>query len=720
MVVDVLTQIKSQKIDQTFSYHVPENLKNNVKIGSRVKIPFGSQVLEGFIVCFNTSTNFDYKIKDIIDIIDLEPVLNKELIEIGNYISKKEICTRTSAYQTMLPVALKAKAGTKINEKYETYLVKLNDLDTTSKKQIEVLELFKDNIEVKKSIANEISVSAVKTLINKGILKEEKREVYRINEEKSMLVNDITLTKEQENVINDISKNFNTFYPCLIHGVTGSGKTEVYIRLVRKALEEEKEAILLVPEISLTPQVVEKFRSHFGSTIAILHSGLSNGEKYDEWRKIVRKEVSIVIGARSAIFAPFDNLGIIIIDEEHSETYKQENIPHYHANDIALRRGKIHNCPVVLGSATPSLESYTRTKLGVYKLYEMNNRVNNNMPKVHLVDMKDELKNNKSIFSNKLKEAIKERLEKNEQTIILLNRRGYTTIYTCHNCGYKDLCPNCDIPLTYHKSRNIQVCHYCNYQKQKAKNCPNCNSSDMSTFGLGTQKLEEEIKKEFGCKVLRMDVDTTKNKGSHSKMIKDFENGKYDILVGTQMIAKGLDFPNVTLVGVIKADSSLNIPDFRSAERTFQLLSQVAGRSGRSKKEGIVILQGFNMDHYSILSAGNHDYKGYYDKEIKIRKQLHYPPFYNLCLIKLSGKNLKWLYEEGEKIKNYLNSEFPNNILLGPNSGSMPKVNGIYTVQLILKYKSLKDIYSSLEFLYNQYKKKNGLTIDIDTNPYRL
>ena len=492
------------------------------------------------------------------------------------------------------------------------------------------------------------------------------------------------------------------------------------MQLIEKVIALKKEAIVLVPEISLTPQLVMTFRKRFGDEIAILHSNLSDGEKYDEWRKIEKKEVKVAIGARSAIFAPFTNLGIIIIDEEHSATYKQENNPRYSAIDIALWRAKKYNIPVVLGSATPSIESYTRALNNVYTLCEMKNRVNNNYPKTILVNMKDEMRKGNRVISEILDTKIKEKLEKKEQIIILLNRRGFTTVTTCKNCGYTDSCPHCDIPLTYHKSLNMMRCHYCGYAHSLVKVCPNCKSENINNYGLGTEKLESILNEKYNARIIRMDQDTTSNKGSHEKIIQSFKNHEYDILLGTQMISKGLDFPNVTLVGVINGDASLNIPDFRSAERTFQLLNQVAGRSGRGEKSGEVIIQGFNVDHYSIVDACNNDYLSFYNEELKIRKTLKYSPYYNLCLIKVKGYNFNQVEEEAKKIIKHLKSKnLDNVIILGPTPSLIPKINDIYNMQIIIKYKKTDIIMKELEFV-NNYYKNSKIIVEIDINPIRM
>lgn len=714
MFADVLVEVITKGNEKTFTYHIPDGM--NANIGMRALVPFGPRKIEGFIVKIYDEVELDYEVKDIIKLVDDKPVLNEEMLELGKYISKKTLSSLTLAYQTMLPRALKAREKNNINKKMVRFVKVIRDGDFKTVKQQEVFDYVKKNGEVLKSEANKISTSACQTLIKNGYLEEFDKEVYRTVDDVNIEKKDYILTEEQENVLKKIK--FGKFKPYLLHGVTGSGKTVVYIKLIEKILKEGKEAILLVPEISLTPQVVEIFKKQFGKVVAILHSGLSNGEKYDEWRKIERKEVSIVIGARSAIFAPFTNLGIIIVDEEHSATYKQENVPRYNAIDIALRRGKRYDIPIVLGSATPSIESYTRVKTGVYELLVMKNRVNKSLPKVYLIDMKDEFKKGNRVFSEIFKEKMKDRLNKGEQVLVLLNRRGFSTVITCKTCGFTHKCPNCDIPLTYHKNHNIMKCHYCDYTAPKLFECPECHSKNINALGMGTEKLENLIKKEFEkARVIRMDQDTTRNKGAHKRIIDDFKNEKYNVLVGTQMIAKGLDFPKVTLVCVINGDASLNIPDFRSSERTYELLSQVSGRAGRDKLLGEVIIQGFNVNHYSILYAKENDYESFYNEEMKIRKVLKYPPYYNLCLIKVSGKDYDKVFAEATKIVTYLKSNL-DNIILGPASSSMPKINNIYYVQIIIKFKSTKDILNSLEFVRSHYKNK--INVDIDLNPLKI
>ncbi len=716
MYADVLIEIKAKALDRTFTYKVPDNM--NIKKGVRALVPFGNRTLEGFVLNVYKCKNLDYEVKEIIKCIDDYPVINDEMLSLGKYISKKTLSPLISAYQTMLPKALKAKHNTQINKKYVTYLKVGKETSLTTPKQKEVYEFIKNQKEALKKDATAISVSAVKTLISKGAIVEIQKEEYRLHHDIKEKKLSHPLTEEQQKVISAV--DINTFQPYLLHGVTGSGKTYVYIKLIEEVLAQNKEAILLVPEISLTPQVTKIFKSHFGSIVAILHSALSDGEKYDEWRKIERKEVSIVIGARSAVFAPFNNLGIIIIDEEHSSTYKQENTPRYNTVDVAIKRAKTHNCPLILGSATPSIDSYTRAKAGIYKLLEMKHRVNKNLPTVHLVNMQEEYKKGNRVFSEVLKQKINDRLTKGEQVIVLLNRRGFSTVITCKSCGFTHKCPSCDIPLTYHKNINSMKCHYCNYTVPKLRVCPSCGSKNINALGLGTERLEELIQNEFkSSKVVRMDQDTTRKKSAYEKILTAFGSEKYNILVGTQMIAKGLDFPKVTLVCVINGDASLNIPDYKSAERTYALLSQVAGRAGRSDLKGDVIIQGFNLDHYSIISAKNHDYNNFYKEEIKIRKTLKYPPYYNLCYIKVSGKDYNSLLNEADKIAAYLKNTLPNNIILGPSSASIPKINNVYYMGIIIKFKNTKDVYEPLKFINNKYIN-NKIDVNIDLNPYKI
>lgn len=725
MVCECLVELEHVFIDKTFTYKINKEQLPLLKVGMRVVVPFGKQTLEGFVLKIyeNKDVSLENKLKEIISIVDTYPILNEELLTLGKYISKTTLCSLMTSYQAMLPKALKAKKKVNMTPKYDTYIcinygMYNNDIKFNASQE-KILELLKENKKVKKEVLNKISVSSVNTLLKKNILLEEKEENYRynlINEEKIKF----NLNEEQQKVYKEIFNFINTNETFLLYGVTGSGKTNVYMKVIEDVIKNNKTAILLVPEISLTPQIIKRFTSYF-SNIAVLHSGLSDGEKYDEWRKINEGKVNIVIGARSAIFAPLKNIGVIIIDEEHSQTYKQENNPRYNAIDIAKERCKYHNCPLILGSATPSLESFARAKKNVYKLLELKNRYNNNtMPKVEIIDMNKEFKKASGYFSNTLIDQIKETLERKEQVILFLNRRGYSSFLTCSSCGYVEKCPNCDISLTYHKSSNMLRCHYCGYATKRKKLCPKCQE-EFKDYGIGTEKVEEELKSLIkDAKIIRMDVDTTTTKNAHGKIINSFLEEKYNILVGTQMIAKGLDFPNVTLVGVLNADIGLNFPDFRSSEITFSLLNQVLGRSGRGNKEGKVLIQTFNPEHYAIAYTKNHDYLGFYNEEMKIRKILKYPPYYYICSIKIISKDYNLASKSSYDVVNYLKQNIKNEIILGPSVCNVFKLNNNYRFQIIIKYKDVNNILEYLTNIEHHYFNKKDIKVEIDFNPLKL
>lgn len=726
MYIEVLTQIGVKAVDQTFTYHVPKDLEDKIKIGIRVKIPFGNMILEGFVMSINNDSLYDkHKIKNIIDITDKEPVLNTEMLTLGKYMSDTLLCSKVSAYQVMLPKALKAEINSNIKIKYNKYLRRnksIEEIDEYIKNckyegQINLLcKLKEGDILLKKR------TSSVDTIVKKGLAIIIEEEVKRYNYTGLSNYKKVSLTNEQKNIANRIISSFNKSETFLLYGVTGSGKTEVYMHVIEETLKLGKETIMLVPEISLTPQIVGKFISRFGNVIAVLHSRLSDSERYDEYRKITEGKAKIVIGTRSAIFVPFTNIGVIIIDEEHVSSYKQENHPRYNAKDIAILRSKYHNCPVVLGSATPSLESFARAGNKVYTLLTLDKRVGEStLPNVNIIDMKEEVKKGNFILSNLLREKIREKLDKNEQIILLLNRRGYSSIITCKECGNTEKCPNCDIAYTYHKTSNNLKCHYCSRSIPAVKKCSKCGSTNIKDYGLGTEKLEEELHKLYDAKIVRMDVDTTSKKGDHQKIIDAFGNHEYDILIGTQMIAKGLDFPLVTLVGVVSADSSLTSPDFRASENTFQLLSQVSGRAGRSKIPGEVIIQTYNPDHYSIILSSKHDYINFYKEEMRLRKILKYSPYYYITLVSLKTKEYELGFKEMNKVANYLkNNLSPDTIILGPSMGNPFKVNNIYHYQIIIKYRKDDNLLKTLKFIDDMYKQNNKVNIEMDFNPVRL
>lgn len=719
MIIGVLVELSNKNIDRVFDYSVPDCFLDKIKLGIRVKVPFGKMELEGFVVEIKGSS--DVEVKDILDVIDDEAILNSELLELGKKMQEDTLSTLISCYQIMLPKALKAKNGQVINKKFDTYYYLNKDIvcyGKLSTSQEKIINLCVEKEYVLRKELVDISLSSLNTLIKKNILLEKKLEHYRLSYNEKIEPKK-ELTNDQKSVVDEVLANTG-YFPYLLFGVTGSGKTEVYMELIEDALNKGKTSIVLVPEISLTPQMVLRFQKRFGDNIAAIHSALSDGEKYDEWRRIVKGEAKIVIGARSAIFAPLNNIGMIIIDEEHSDSYKQDDSnPRYNAKDIALLRGKYHNCPVIMGSATPSLEVFARAKKGVFKLLELPNRINGkSLPHINIVDMNEMISKTKGHFSPVLLEAISARLLKNEQIILLLNRRGYSSFVTCKNCGYTFKCPNCDITLTYHKSSRTLRCHYCGYGTKVYDTCPECHEKSINDLGVGTEKVEEELNKLFPeSRILRMDFDTTSRKGMHEKMIKDFKNHEYDILLGTQIVSKGLDFDNVTLVGVINADTSLNIPDFRSSETTFSLLAQVAGRAGRSDKEGEVIIQTFNPEHYAIQYTKKHDYLGFYNREMSIRRELKYPPYYYICYVKISGKDNKYIYEESLKITKLFHNKLINMIILGPSPCTIFKLNNIYRYGIILKYKKDEDLREVLNKVIEHYKDSRNIKIDVNFNP---
>ena len=765
----------------------------------RVIVPFGPRKVQGFVIDIVSESEFP-KLREIIEPMDIQPILNKELLQLSDWLTEQTLCYKISAFQVMLPPALKAKYEKKIRIKdrqmlhtlppsLQHYFAKQDTInwedvlksgelthfqkqvedgilevlyivkERVKKKQIKIIAPSIDILEKKAELSKRntkqimvidyfisnpkpierqkilsllgISSSVIKSLVDKGILYESMQEVYRDPYQDRIFehTEPLQLTKEQSVAIKPIlqtieEKRHDVF---LLYGITGSGKTEVYMQSIQKVLEEGREGIVLVPEISLTPQMVNRFKGRFGDEVAVLHSGLSIGEKYDEWRKIQRKEVRVAVGARSAIFAPFENLGIIIIDEEHETSYKQEDNPRYHARDVAIERARTHNCSVILGSATPSLETFARAKKGVYQLLTLSKRMNDqSLPTVDIVDMREELREgNRSMFSRVLYDKLQDRLMKKEQTVLFLNKRGHSSFVMCRDCGYVIQCPNCDISLTYHRYQQQMKCHYCGYEAVVPTICPECTSEHIRYFGTGTQKVEEELGKIFPeARVIRMDVDTTSRKGSHEKLLTAFEEGKADILLGTQMIAKGLDFPNITLVGVLSADTMLHLPDFRSSEKTFQLLTQVSGRAGRHELAGEVVIQTYSPEHYSIELASQQDFDQFYQKEMMIRKIHQYPPFYYLALITVSHEELMKVVDVTEKISVTLSSRLSKGAhILGPVACPIPRINNKYRYQCIVKYKKEPKLTQTLKMILDHYQQdihRTGLQISIDKNPYIL
>jgi primosomal protein N' (replication factor Y) len=639
-----------------------------------------------------------------------------------NYLVKSQI---TKKYLTMIKPA----------QSHEFLEESMFKLPGNAKVQQQLLAFFIENyapIEQSKLLSLlKISRTNVKSLIDKQLLSEEKVEIYRNPYDDGSIVQttDLELTDEQQSAIIPIKEKIanNEHEVFLLHGVTGSGKTEIYLQAIQDVIKKGEEAIVLVPEISLTPQMVNRFKGRFGSKVAVLHSALSTGENYDEWRRIHRKEVQVVVGARSAIFAPFENIGIIIIDEEHETTYKQEDQPRYHARDVAIQRGKNHNCPVVLGSATPTLESFARAQKGVYQLATLKKRTNDQeMPEVEIVDMRQELHaGNRTMFSRVLKEKIEDRIQKKEQIVLLLNRRGHSTFVMCRDCGHVKECPHCDIALTYHKNNHRLKCHYCSREEEMPMNCPECNSDLIRYFGTGTQRVEEALTSLIPeARVIRMDVDTTRRKGAHERLLNQFSNQEADILLGTQMIAKGLDFPNVTLVGVLSADSMLHLPDFRSSEKTFQLLTQVSGRAGRHELSGEVVIQTYTPDHYSIELASVYDFEEFYKQEMNMRRAFRYPPYVFLTLITVSHENQVKVIQVTQRIVQLLLQHVQEDtVVLGPTPSPLTRIKDRYRYQSMIKYRHeprLRELINKITDQFAEEIRKDNLQIFVDMQPYQL
>ncbi len=738
MIAEVIINSTVKSLNKTFDYEVPKNLK--VEIGSRVFIPFGKSKNpeEGIVVGLKEKSEF--KVKEILKL--QAEKIEKEKINLAKYMSDRYFCNISDCLKLMLPPGTKTK-NTKDRVKEKTINLiniakekeeiekAIEEKKIKSDRQIAILEFVINNgvssiedIE----LFTDGTKAIVSTLIKNGYLEYEETKVERnpflhkiLKKEK-----EFNLTEEQRYAVENIKEEGEY----LLFGVTGSGKTEVYLRLIERELNKNKSSIMLVPEISLTPQTVDRFISRFGEDkIAVLHSKLSVGERFDQWNKIKEGRAKIVIGARSAIFAPVKDLGIVIIDEEHDESYISEMTPRYNAKEVARFITKTKHIPLVLGSATPDISTYYNAKEGNIRLLELTKRANQGaMPVSKIIDLREELANgNKTMISRELEEEIKNNLECKKQTILFLNRRGFSTFIMCRDCGYTVKCKRCNITMTYHKRENKLKCHYCGYEENAVKVCPMCHSENIRYFGAGTQKLEEEIKEKFPeATTIRMDVDTVSKKNSHEEILTKFREEKIDILIGTQMVVKGHDFPDVTLVGVISADSSLNFGDFKATERTFQTLTQVIGRAGRGEVEGRALIQTYNPDNYAIEYAKIQDYNLFYNTEIMLRKQLKYPPFCDIILIDVSSTKLNELEDTEKRLHKYLKERVINEkfglLLYSPVPAPIDKIKDRYRGRILIKCKydsRIKELL--LDSLKEFYKmKKKDVRVNIELNPNNM
>ena len=736
MIAEIVINRSAKRLNRTFDYSVPKELEKLVSIGSTVLVPFGksSNLEEGYVVGIKNSSGYEVK-----DIVEIKHNLSIKQMQLAKWMSKRYFCNLSDCIKQMLTPGTKNKniekniQDKKINVVYLKKEVDDEIEKLKSEKQKKILQFLKTNegctipeIEMFTGCSRAI----VKTLEKNGYVKilEKKVERNPILNKNINKTEKLKLTDEQQNAYDEISKCINQqqYERFLLYGVTGSGKTEVYLQLIEKTLKHNKTAIVLVPEISLTPQMINRFISRFNQEeIAVLHSKLSVGERYDEWNKIKEGKAKIIIGARSAVFAPTENIGIIIIDEEHDSSYKSEAVPKYDTKEIAKKIAQENKCPLVLGSATPDLVTYYKAQKGRIKLLELTQRANNSkLPKVEVIDLKMELASgNRSMLSNALQQAIEENLKEKRQTILFLNRRGYSTFIMCRECGYTVKCKNCDISMTYHKTENKLKCHYCGHEEKVVTICPECHSTKIRYFGTGTQKLEAEINKMFPqASTIRMDVDTVTKKNSHEEILDNFKNKNIDILIGTQMIVKGHHFPNVTLVGVIAADSSLNIDDYRANERTFQLLTQVAGRAGRERLDGKVIIQTYNPENFSIVCAQKQNYEMFYNTEIALRKQLKYPPFCDIILIGFNSLSEKEIIELSNRVYNYLKNNLDRQafIIFKPMPSPIDKIQNRFRWRIIIKGNITEEVNTlinkCLQSVYEANYKDTRVTVDVNPN----
>ncbi len=727
-IADVLIEHPVNPLDRPFSYlcELP------ISKGIRVKVPFAAQSLVGYVESVLETTLSEkeleeengYPLKWISEIIDEKPLLNSELMQVADYLSKITLSPKISCLSVMLPIQFKPSSKNGVGKKYERYVqaVDRDDLKMTPKQKAchDYLKELRRPMRLKEV---PYSAAILKKLAEIKAIDILDVEVYR-NHYLDIKTKEVwpQLTSPQQKAVEGITNELK-HKVCLLYGVTGSGKTEVYLQAAKKVLSQQKTVMMLVPEIALTPMMVTRFKERFGPAVAVLHSRLSQGEKYDEYRRILKHDVKIVVGARSAIFAPLENIGLIIMDEEHDQSYKQDSAPRYHTRDIARFRAEYHRCPLVLASATPSIETYARAKKGTYALFELKKRINNQpMPNVTIVDMAKEVSaKNYSLFSRTMRQRLQDCIDQNHQAILLLNRRGYSNYLQCKGCGYVVKCPHCDVTLTYHKDEHVMKCHYCDYTAAPVSTCPNCQGRAMYPVGYGTQKVEEMIQKEFtNAKVIRMDVDTTRKKGAHEQLLKAFEKQEANILLGTQMIAKGLDFANVTFVGVLNADQTLNLPDFRANERTFQLLCQVSGRSGRGEETGSVVIQTYNPDHYAIQSASQHNYLAFYQKEIQYRYYGNYPPYCRMVSLEIRGKDENIVTDRAQQIAVYLKNNATHATVLGPAPSLIYRMNDYYRYRILIKYKNGEGLMDALNTIHQHYnrERKEKVSVMIDFNPY--
>lgn len=733
----IIIDISHEKVDRTFDYRIPPQLEERISVGVLVKIPFGkgNSLRKGYVVGITDHADYDAdKIKEIAGIVEGSVSAESQLIMLAWWLKEQYGSTMNQALKTVLPVKQKVKPKEK---KVLRLLIPEEQLEAVTaeaekksyKARVRLFKALKENPVIPYEVASgqmNLSAATIKPVIEKGYVALESEEIFRNPvKDAGSRVKAVDLNGEQQAVVDAFCEDYEAGKreTYLIHGITGSGKTEVYMEMISRVISEGMQVIVLIPEIALTYQTVMRFYGRFGNRVSIINSRLSAGERYDQFERARGGDIDIMIGPRSALFTPFSRLGLIIIDEEHEGAYKSEVVPRYHAREVAVKRAQMQNASVVLGSATPSLEAYTKALRGEYRLFSLHTRAkaDSRLADVAVVDLREELKDgNKSIFSRQLQQMIGDRLEKKEQIMMFINRRGYANFVSCRSCGEAIKCPHCDVTLTLHKDNRL-VCHYCGYSIPMPDQCPSCGSPYIANFGVGTQKIEMMTKKMFPqARVLRMDLDTTSKKGGHEEILSAFAEGEADILIGTQMIVKGHDFPDVTLVGVLAADLSLYTPDYRAAERTFQLLTQAAGRAGRDARHGDVIIQTYNPEHYSIVTAAGQDYENFYRQEMAYRRLMKYPPVNVLFTVQMASKSEAALVEAADRLAAHITPQADEEKvqMIGPVDASVYKINDIYRKILYLKqenYDILIKIRDSID-CFQQEKSEifKGIVVQYD------
>lgn len=730
LIVETLIEYANHSLNRPFSY-VYKGSKN-IEKGYRVLIEFNHREIVGYVLNVSETSKsveqleneLGFHIDEIKDVLDTSPLLNEDLLQLADKVAEYYLAPKISVLQTMLPPSLSPRKSSLKAPKvaYDQYLQVIDDEeDGLTNKQIEILRLISREGKVLK---REIKSPSI---INKLI--EYKRIEIVLEEKRRLAIPEFSYEKppqlsiEQQKVIDEFNNSHDDVY--LLEGVTGSGKTEVYLTISEQVLNAGKSVLMLVPEISLTPMMMEYFIKRFNNNVAILHSELTPAEKYDEYRKIAKGDCRVVIGARSAIFAPLSNIGLIILDEEHVESYKQDVVPFYHAREIAIMRGKMHGAKVLLGSATPSLESRARAQKNVYHLLMLNKRINNQkLPPTTIINLLDyrNIDRDSYIFSKRLRSSLQRVLDNHEQAILLINRRGFSTNVSCRKCGHVFKCPTCGIALTYHKTDNMLKCHHCDYVEPMPESCPECDSTYLMKTGFGTERIEEEIKRLYPhARTLRLDSDSAKIKAKIPAVIESFRQKEADILVGTQMIAKGHDFPDVTLVGVVLADIGLSMPNYRSSERAFQLITQAVGRSGRKDKPGDAIIQTYMPTHYAITLGARQDYELFYRKEMEMRKLQAYPPYTFMAAITLSGKNEESVIQAAYDTVDFLNEHFKNDgVVLGPSTPYIAKIRDLNMRTVLVKFRNYDISHEILKRYTNYFANKNGINVSINIDPYNF